>query len=95
MSSGGHNALEAAAWGVPVVVGPDMINFCEISELLRAAGAMVMLEQARGVAPRLVELLGDPARRRTYGCRGPAGVAGNRGASKRLMALVAEQLAGH
>ena len=46
---GGHNVLEAAAWGVPVVSGPHMFNFEEVTRLLVAAGAMVQLEQLAAV----------------------------------------------
>ncbi len=42
---GGQNVLEAAAWGVPVVSGPHMFNFAEITELLVSAGAMIRLAQ--------------------------------------------------
>ena len=37
--TGGHNMLEPAALGIPVVTGPNVFNFTEISELLIEAGA--------------------------------------------------------
>jgi len=37
---GGHNVLEPAALGVPVVVGPHMFNFLEITQQLAAGGAL-------------------------------------------------------
>lgn len=89
---GGHNVLEAAAWGVPVVTGPCMHNFTESSELLTAAGAMVKLDSAAELAPRLLELLGDPKRCAQMGAAGRQVLAENRGASQRLLALVAQQL---
>ena len=89
---GGHNALEAAAWGVPVVTGPYMYNFVEISALLTAAGAMIMLDDPQQLAPCLIALLGDAQRCREMGTAGQQVVAANRGAREQLMALVAKNL---
>jgi 3-deoxy-D-manno-octulosonic-acid transferase len=91
---GGHNVLEAAAWGVPVVTGPHMFNFVGASDLLVRAGAMVMLEDVRQLAPCLVELLDDPQRRRRMGAAALQVIADNRGAQEKLLELVAENLAG-
>lgn len=90
---GGHNPLEAAAWGVPIVVGPHMANFAQISQQLLAGGAMVQLDGADGLAPCVIALLREPARARAMGAAGAQVLANNRGASARVMALVAEQLA--
>ncbi len=85
---GGHNALEASAWGVPVVTGPYMFNFSEISELLIAAGAMTMLSSPSELGSALSALLADPQRRRAMGAAGLKVVADNRGARQRLLALI-------
>ena len=94
VSRGGHNPLEAVAWGVPVVVGPHMTNFEDICQRLMSGGALVQLDSPVGLAPCLIELLGDPARRQSMGAAGQQVLADNRGAGDRLMTLVAEQLAG-
>jgi 3-deoxy-D-manno-octulosonic-acid transferase len=91
---GGHNVLEAAAWGVPVITGPHMENFVDISERMVAAGAMIQLESPAGLGSSLVELLGDPALRQRMGAAGMQVMARNRGSSARLLALLARQLAG-
>jgi 3-deoxy-D-manno-octulosonic-acid transferase len=91
---GGHNVLEAAAWGVPVVTGPHMFNFAGASDLLLNAGAMIMLEDAQQLGACLVELLGDPERRQQIGAAALQVMADNRGAKKKLLELVAENLAG-
>ena len=90
---GGHNVLEAAAWGVPVVTGPYMFNFEEISGLLVAAGAMVRLQDPADLTACLQALLADSPRRLEMGAAGRRVVADNRGARERLLALVAENLA--
>lgn len=85
---GGHNVLEPAAWGVPVVSGPSLFNFEESARLLIAAGALVRLESGAGLAPCLQALLADPQRREAMGAAGPEVLAENRGATGRLLALV-------
>lgn len=90
---GGHNVLEAAAWGVPVVTGPHMFNFAEISDLLCEAGGMVRLDDPGELGNCLRQLLTDSGRRQRMGEAGRRVVAQNRGARQRLLALVAESLA--
>ena len=92
VNHGGHNVLEAAAWGIPVVTGPYMFNFAEISDLLSAAGAMQQLDHIDDLAGCLTRLLADPAQRRDMGTAGQRVVAANRGAKKRLLALIDDQL---
>jgi 3-deoxy-D-manno-octulosonic-acid transferase len=90
---GGHNVLEAAAWGIPVITGPHMFNFAAISDLLGAAGGMLMLEQPARLGQVLLELLQDAGRARRMGAAGQQVVADNRGARCRLRELLEEQLA--
>jgi 3-deoxy-D-manno-octulosonic-acid transferase len=85
---GGHNALEASAWGVPVVTGPYMFNFTEISDLLTAAGAMIKLADPSELGASLDALLSEEQRRSAMGAAGREVVADNRGARQRLLALI-------
>ncbi|MEM1111955.1 MAG: lipid IV(A) 3-deoxy-D-manno-octulosonic acid transferase [Pseudomonadota bacterium] len=85
---GGHNALEASAWGVAVVTGPYMFNFAEIADLLEEAGAMLRLEQPQDLSACLPALLLDVEKRQVMGAAGLSVVEANRGASERLLALV-------
>lgn len=92
VNHGGHNVLEASAWGVPVVTGPHMFNFADISDLLVEAGAMTRLTDPAELGDYLTELLASPQRRREMGEAGQQVVADNRGAKKRLLALVERQI---
>lgn len=89
---GGHNVLEAAAWGVPVLTGPHMFNFADISERLRDAGGMVALQDPAQLPDVLLELLADPERRQQMAESGLRVVEENRGARQRLLALTADLL---
>lgn len=85
---GGHNVLEPAALGLPVLFGPQMHNFLPARELLLEAGAARELASAAALAPALHELLADPALRARMGAAGSAAVLANRGALDRLLLKV-------
>jgi 3-deoxy-D-manno-octulosonic-acid transferase len=91
--SGGHNILEPAAAGRPVIVGPHMENFQEIADQFRASGALVQVADAEQLGDEVAALLLDASRRRELGERGRRLVEDNRGAVRRtvdaLAALVA------
>ena len=78
--SGGHNILEPAVAGKPVIVGPHMENFQEIAEKFRAEGAMVQVASAEELALEVTSLLTDEARRRSLGEKAKSLVDRNRGA---------------
>ncbi len=90
--TGGHNPLEAAAVGVPVVTGPHVFNFAAITALLAAEGAAAQIADAASLAALLTGWLTDAARRTQIGEQGRRVVAQNRGALKRLIALVDNRL---
>lgn len=85
---GGHNLLEAAAVGVPVVIGPHSFNFQQITELLVGEGAAVQVADSTQLAACLGDWLSDAALRARIGENGQRVVEANRGALRRLLALV-------
>lgn len=85
---GGHNLLEPAATGTPVVTGPHLHNFSEIAQRLDDAGALRIGMDADAVAAHLDALLSDPDARARMADAGRALVATGRGAVARTMALV-------
>lgn len=91
---GGHNTLEAAALGVPVLIGPHTFNFEEISERLLRAGAAVRIEDADALGQQLQRLLAQPALRREMGAAGVATVAAQRGAVQRIVEAAARLVGG-
>lgn len=83
---GGHNPLEAARFGVPVVMGPSYQNFREIVEGMHAADAIRIVD-ADGLAAAMVELLKDDG---GMGERGRAFFRGQAGATGRTVAALLE-----
>jgi 3-deoxy-D-manno-octulosonic-acid transferase len=86
--AGGHNPLEPAALARPVLYGPHMFNFEEISRLLRDAGGSRQVDDAGELAQAIVDYLDDPALRRQTGQRALEVVEQNRGALNRLLELI-------
>lgn len=89
---GGHNLLEPAALGVPVLTGPALANFAEVAEVLREAEALVEAADEAALAAALAALFADPAERRRLGEAGRAVVAANRGALARTLEGLARLL---
>jgi len=94
VATGGHNMLEPAALGVPVVFGPYLFNFAEISAALLAAGGARQVTDARQLGQVVGELLADTAQRARMGEAGRRLVAENRGALQRLLALITPLIEG-
>lgn len=90
VDAGGHNILEPAVFGKPIIFGPYMQNFAEISSTFLEHGAAVQIRAARDLEPLLLELLGDPVRRASLGAAARALVEANRGAREKTMARLAE-----
>ena len=69
---GGHNILEPALFGKPVIVGPHMENFQAIAEEFRAAGALVEIGAAPELTAAVERLLqsaaGEMTRRNRTAC---------------------------
>ena len=91
---GGHNLLEPAALGVPILVGPDNSNSEEIARLLIARGAAEVVHDAGELGTRVTALLGDSAARERMGAAGRASVDSNRGALEKLLSLIEPLLDG-
>jgi 3-deoxy-D-manno-octulosonic-acid transferase len=92
--TGGHNLLEPAAAGLPVVSGPHTFNFAEIAGLLRERGALVQVPDAAALADVLLGWLTDAAERARVGEQGRGVIDANRGALGRITDLVDACLAG-
>ena len=89
---GGHNLLEPAALGLPVLTGPSHFNATEIAQLLLSRGAAITIADAAELAAALEHLFDDPAERRRIGAIGKSMVESNRGSVARLLALIEPSL---
>ena len=81
---GGHNPLEPAQFGVPVVMGPSYENFKEIVGAMKDAGAIrIVARESLGEA--LTELLTDHAAAKALGERGRSVFQSQAGATGRTV----------
>jgi 3-deoxy-D-manno-octulosonic-acid transferase len=86
--TGGHNIIEPAAWGLPILSGPHLFNFTEASELLVRSGGMVICESVQGLADSCVQILKDDELLSKMGASSLRIADENRGALNRLLELV-------
>lgn len=85
---GGHNMLEPAAWGLPLITGHSDFNFREISALLQQADALAQVADVGELAAQLQALAADPMQRSRCGAAARQVVDANRGALDKLMAEI-------
>ncbi len=90
--TGGHNVLEPAVFGKPIVFGPNMQNFLEIADAFVTNGACVQLADDQELDEALVSLIGDPVRRARLGAAARALVEANRGANEKSVTVLATLL---
>jgi 3-deoxy-D-manno-octulosonic-acid transferase len=86
---GGHNILEPAIFGKPVVFGPHMQNFKEIADAFLANDAAVQVHSGSELESALLSLLTDPVRRARLGAAARALVEANRGARSKTLEVIA------
>ncbi len=83
--TGGHNILEPAVFGRPVVFGPHMQNFAEIAAAFTANDAGVQVASDGAFEEEVLALMADPVRRARLGAAARALVEANRGAKARTI----------
>ncbi|MYM63383.1 lipid IV(A) 3-deoxy-D-manno-octulosonic acid transferase [Pseudomaricurvus sp. HS19] len=91
---GGHNFIEPAAWGKPLVSGDSLYNFAEVSRLLMAAEGLLVASDVDELTRHVRDLLQSPQRRLQVGEAARGVAEANRGALQRLLQEV-ERLLPH
>jgi 3-deoxy-D-manno-octulosonic-acid transferase len=92
VAAGGHNPLEPAQFGVPIVMGPHYANFAAITDSLRQREALRIADK-NSLAAVLVELLRDRAAAEAMGARGREVFEREAGATERCVAALNALLA--
>ncbi|NIV17074.1 MAG: 3-deoxy-D-manno-octulosonic acid transferase [Woeseiaceae bacterium] len=85
---GGHNLLEPAALGIPVISGPHVFNAQEIADMFVDLGACCMVADADELAKAVSGLVSDADKAADLGARGMEILQKNRGALGRLLDLL-------
>ena len=84
---GGHNPLEPASLGKPVLIGPGYANFIDIVQTLRAANAILVTELPE-LAPSVARLLANPGEASAIGARARQVCLQHAGATARALAAI-------
>src|SRR5690606_5676891 len=92
-NKGGHNLMEPAILGVPVLFGPYNFSFKETVQDLLARDAGTLVRDASELTAALERLCLDAELRRTLGARARAVVVDGQGATRRNYELLTELLA--
>ena len=85
---GGHNLLEPASLGLPIITGHHLFNFIEISDKLMDAKGLLIIDNQQDLENNLLTLIQNPEQRQTMGGKAVVVVEDNKGALDRLMGLL-------
>lgn len=89
---GGHNPIEPALCGIPVVMGPDVFNFPDVVSAFRESGCLELAADELALARVVGTWLAEPGRRRELGARAARVVSEQAGASARLRSLLSDEI---
>jgi 3-deoxy-D-manno-octulosonic-acid transferase len=92
VDNGGHNILEPAVFGKPIVFGPHMQNFKEIADTFLTNDAAVQVQSDRELEETMLALVTDSVWRARLGAAARALVEANRGAKDKTLAAIEELL---
>ena len=87
---GGHNPLEPARFGVPVLLGPHLDNCRELADFLIEPGAAEIVSGEGELAEKILYLLKNEEERRRRGKAAEKAVASQRGAAARCVDRLVE-----
>ena len=85
---GGHNLLEPAVWGTPVMFGPHTDHCVEVATLLSESGGGRRVTGVEDLMASLDEWLGQPATRHRIGQAAKQAVLDNQGALMRSLEFI-------
>jgi 3-deoxy-D-manno-octulosonic-acid transferase len=85
---GGHNMLEPAVLAKPIITGPHLFNFAEISQMLLEAGGMLKIENKETLSAAVMQCFADADYRQTLGKKALGVVEANRGSLTKQMNVI-------
>lgn len=88
VQTGGQNPIEAAALGLPVIMGPSLYNFSEVTRMLRESEALEIVDDSEQLSTTVLAYFNDSSLRTQRGENAYAVVQRNRGAMDRLLKLI-------
>jgi 3-deoxy-D-manno-octulosonic-acid transferase len=87
-STGGHNMLEAAEHSKPIIFGPNVANFAEVSRSLLDDDAAIQIQNTNELFEKIIHLLGNEKRRHQLGENAHTNLKKYRGTVDKLLELL-------
>ena len=91
-NNGGQNMLEAASLSKPIIFGPSLFNFEEISKKLLEDGSAIKINNANELMKTISELLLDEEKRKLIGQKARTTFDNNRGAVVKVFEAIAPHI---
>lgn len=91
---GGHNLIEPASFGCPVIFGPHVFNFQDIADALKAEDAALEVKEKNQLFEKLLTLFLDKEKRADMGKAALRFIQKNRGATKKVVSLIKRSICG-
>jgi 3-deoxy-D-manno-octulosonic-acid transferase len=95
IKKGGHNILEPASLGRPILFGPYMFNFCDIAELFLNNHAAILVHNQEELKRNIADLLKNPQEAKDLGSRAKELVGNNQGATNRNASFIRKIIASY
>jgi 3-deoxy-D-manno-octulosonic-acid transferase len=92
VNKGGHNPIEPATMGLPVIFGKNMQDFSEIAEALISSGGATKVSDGHELTEIISELIASPELRIKQGKAAQQCVESQRGVIDRHLELIRELL---
>ncbi len=89
---GGHNPLEPASFGKPVIFGPYMTDFVEIGEKLKKNGGAIEVRNSKQLKEAVSVLLSHPDKAKIKGQKNFEVFCANKGAVRRTTGVIKKKL---
>lgn len=88
VDNGGHNFLEPAAWGVPILSGHSAYNFAEIAQQLVKTNALVQVDSSEQLAEQLAAIVTDDNLAQQRGDAAKHYIENNKGSLTKVLGVV-------
>lgn len=92
INRGGHNMLEPALFGLPIISGQYIFNFTEVSQLLLKANGLVLVNSPEQLANIVIDWMNHRDQARVVGDAARQVMLNNRGALDKHMQLISSLL---
>jgi 3-deoxy-D-manno-octulosonic-acid transferase len=92
ITHGGHNMLEPAAWGLPIISGNSVYNFAKVSEDMVSQNALALVSDKQQLVEKLQQLLADTSLALSMGENAKKYIESNVGALSKTMLVLKKYL---